>query len=265
MANHYKPKLVELDHEQLLPGRFQMRQDFDPVQLDELAVSIRSSGLLQPIVVRELTSCSYEIVAGERRWRACKLAGMQQVPCLLNIYSDAQVAAAATIENINRVNLNPIEEAEGYRRLVEEFAYTHEEVASITGKSRSKISNMLRLLKLSPPVRELLQQSRLMEGHAKLLGSLTANEQTHWGQQAADEQWSVRALEQALSKRSTSAPKNTNTDPNLKRLSDKLSMHMGCKVNISHSKSHTRMEIDCHDLEVFAGVLEKMKFDSSDV
>lgn len=266
MTDTTKPRLLELAHQQLRVSRFQMREVFDEEKLQELASSIASSGLLQPIVVRMVADNCYEIVAGERRWRACKLAGLEQVPCLLNSYSDAQVAAAATIENVNRIDLNPIEEATAYKRLVDEFAYMHEEVASIVGKSRSKITNSLRLLKLDPELQQALITGKLSQGHAKYFSSLTHAQQREIASRCIDEQWSVRQLQQALASSSGKEGAKTQAqDPNLKRLSEKLSLHMGCSVQVAYNEKHTKLAIDCHNLEVLEGVFKKMNFDSSDI
>lgn len=254
----HKPRLLELELQQLHPSSYQMRRVFDPDSLNELADSIRSTGLLQPIVVRASSDQQYEIVAGERRWRACKLAGLKTAACLLNAYSDAQVAAAATIENVNRVNLNPIEEAQAYKRLVDEFKYRHEEVASIVGKSRSKITNCLRLLQLDVIVQQWIIQQKLSEGHAKCLVGLSASEQRNWARQCITQQWSVRQLELQLADIRQQA--NAQSNPNIQRLSEKLSIHLGCKVNIRHNSKQTKLEIDCHNLDVLDGVLDKINF-----
>ena len=257
-------RLIELPHEQLIAGQYQMRRQFDAQALEELAQSIKSTGLLQPIVVRALSADQYEIVAGERRWRACKLAGLQTVSCLLNDYTDEQVAAASAIENVNRVNLNPIEEAVAYKRLVDDFFYRHEEVASIVGKSRAKITNSLRLLKLAERVQTLLIDGVLSEGHGKLLSSLDIAEQCFFAEQCRQQAWSVRNLEKEIAAggHANIKVKKTlaNEDANLKRLAERLSLHVGCPVTILHNEKQTRLQIDCHNLDVLDGVLDKINF-----
>jgi len=160
----------------LVRGRYQPRQHFDPEKLQELADSIKSTGgLLQPIVARPLPNGQYEIVAGERRWRAAQLAGLLDVSCLVCPYTDEQALQAAIVENISRADLNPIEEAKAYQRLIDEFQYLHEEVAASIGKSRTVITNSLRLLKLDPRVQTLLIEEKLSEGHGKILAGLDSH------------------------------------------------------------------------------------------
>src|SRR4029079_3847018 len=168
-----KPTLQQITIDRLSRGKYQPRQHFDPEKLQELADSIKSTDwLLQPIVVRPLSDGNYEIVAGERRWRAAQLAGLGEVSCLVFNYSDEQALQASIVENISRADLNPIEEAQAYQRLIDEFHYLHEEVAASVGKSRTAITNSLRLLKLDPRVQKFLIEGKLSEGHGKILASL---------------------------------------------------------------------------------------------
>jgi len=173
-----KPILKQLSLDQLMRGEYQPRRHFDATELQELADSIKTTGgLLQPIVVRPLTKNKYEIIAGERRWRAAQLAGFHEVSCLVNEFTDEEALQASIIENINRADLNPIEEAEAYQRLIEEFGYLHEQIATAVGKSRTSITNALRLLKLHPKVQEFLIQKKLTEGHGKILAGLDLTQQ----------------------------------------------------------------------------------------
>src|SRR5215208_3302358 len=191
-----KPILKYLDIDMLTRGRYQPRQEFDPEKLQELADSIKSTdGLLQPIVVRPIANNRYEIVAGERRWRAAQLAKLTEVSCLVFEYSDEQALQAAIVENISRTDLNPIEEARAYQRLIDEFHYLHEEVAASVGKSRVAITNSLRLLKLDPLIQNYLIKGQLTEGHGKILASLSLLHQISLANLCVEKVWNVRKLE----------------------------------------------------------------------
>lgn len=207
-----KSELKNIPIEYLKPGKYQTRQVFDQESLQELAESIKSEGLIQPIIVRPISDGDngkkefekeekeghkkyrrYEIVAGERRWRAAQLAKLEMVPCLINHYSDKQVAAITPIENVQRKDLNPIEEAFAYQHLIDEFAYIHEEVAIAVGKSRTKITNLLRLLRLDTRVQELLILGDLNEGHGKIIAGLPYNLQYELAKKSAEQNWSLKS------------------------------------------------------------------------
>ncbi len=230
-----KPTLQTLSIEQLVRGKYQPRQHFDPVQLQELADSIKSTdGLLQPIVVRPLANGKYEIVAGERRWRATQLAGMSEINCLISYYTDEQALQASIIENISRADLNPIEEAQAYQRLIDEFHYLHEEVAAAVGKSRTTITNALRLLKLDSRVQELLITGQLSEGHGKILAGIPAQYQFPLAEQSIQKNWSVRKIELEAKKiqQPASSHEGPYSDANIKHLETALSQHIGNHVHI---------------------------------
>lgn len=229
-----KPTLQQLSTDQLVRGKYQPRRHFDQEQLQELADSIKTTGgLLQPIVVRPLKSGEFEIVAGERRWRAAQLAGLTEVSCLVSHYTDEQALQAAIIENINRTDLNPIEEALAYQRLIDEFHYLHEEVAAAVGKSRTSVTNALRLLKLDPRVQEVIIAGKLSEGHGKILAGIPVQLQYALADQSIQKGWSVRKIEQEAKKILQPAEKhNRYSDPNLKQLETALSDHVGNQVNI---------------------------------
>lgn len=234
-----KPTLQSLSIDQLVRGKYQPRSHFDPVQLQELADSIKSTGgLLQPIVVRPLKSGKFEIVAGERRWRATQLAGMSEINCLVSHYTDEQALQASIIENINRADLNPIEEARAYQRLIDEFNYLHEEVAAAVGKSRTTITNALRLLKLDNRVQELLITGQLSEGHGKILAGIPMQYQFPLAEKSIEKGWSVRKIE-SEAKKSQSPANNTDgtySDVNLKHLETALSDHIGNNVEIDYEE-----------------------------
>ena len=255
-----KPELRALALDQLCRGRYQPRRDFDPASLAELAESIRSRGLIQPIVVRQCGHQQYEIVAGERRWRAAQLAGLTAAPCLINDYSDEQAAAVTAIENIQRKNLNPIEEAQSLQRLVDEFNYLHDEIAAVIGKSRSHVSNVLRLLRLDERVQRWLIEGKLSEGHGKILAGLTPAEQIAIAQRCIDEAWSVRQTEQHLKKfeaPSAAAPAHRGDINRLERI---VSDHLGAKVKLDAHLTAPGgwLRIQFYDNDTLSGLLEKM-------
>lgn len=235
MTTKSKPILRQISLDLLIRGKYQPRRHFDPIQLQELADSIKSmQGLVQPIVVRPLGD-KYEIVAGERRWRAAQLAGLSEISCLISEYTDEQTLQAAIIENISRADLNPIEEAQAYQRLIDEFQYLHEEVAAAVGKPRTVISNMLRLLKLDARVQDFLISKQLSEGHGKILAGLPLNQQFPIAQQCVEKGWSVRKTESAAKKlQSTDDNEGPFSDPNLKHLETALSEHIGNSVKIEY-------------------------------
>jgi ParB family transcriptional regulator, chromosome partitioning protein len=247
-----KPTLLQLSIDQLVRGKYQPRKHFDPSQLQELAESIKTTGgLLQPIVVRPLASGKYEIVAGERRWRAAQLAGLSDVSCLCSLYTDEQTLQASLIENISRADLNPIEEALAYQRLIDEFHYLHDEVAAAVGKSRASITNALRLLKLDSRVQELLISGQISEGHGKILAGLDASKQYELAERCLQKNWSVRKLEAEARKLSQpSVNEGPYSDPNIKHLESALSNHIGNQV-----------EIDCEDR---GGGYVKIRFNNID-
>lgn len=246
----------------LQTGQYQPRQDFNKTALAELAQSIATQGLIEPLIVREIAKGRYELIAGERRWRAAQIAGLTEVPCLIGQYSDKQACALALIENIQRENLNLIEEATGYKRLVDEFSYQQDELAILMGKSRSHIANIMRLLTLSEAIKELIRDKLLSQGHARTLIGLTPDEQEFFAHQALDEQWSVRALEQAIrSHKSTllTLPKNPKTDRDVARLQLILAEQLGAPVQIvNESDRGGWLKVKFFDNDTLAGLLERL-------
>lgn len=262
-----KPVLKQLSIDLLVRGKYQPRRHFDPVQLQELADSIKTTGgLLQPIVVRPLDNKKYEIVAGERRWRAVQLAGLDEISCLVSDYTDEQALQAAIIENINRADLNPIEEAEAYQRLIDEFHYFHEEVAAAVGKNRTTITNALRLLKLDTRVQELLISGQLSEGHGKILAGLPLPQQFALAEECIQKNWSVRKTESEVKKRQDAAQEDgPYSDPNLKRLEMALSDHLGNQVHIDcESRGGGYMKIRFNNIDELEGHFERLGFKSED-
>ncbi len=199
-------ELRTLTIQTIQPGRYQPRHAMDPERLDDLAASIRAQGVIQPIVVREIARGRYELIAGERRWRAAQKAGLTEIPALVKQVPDQAVVAMALIENIQRENLSPLEEAQALSRLIDEFHLTHQQTADAIGRSRAAVSNLLRLLELPAEVKRLLDERKLDMGHARALATLPEDRATLLALQAAEHGWSVRELEEAA-RRADAKPK----------------------------------------------------------
>jgi len=226
--------LTMLAVEALQPGRYQPRARIDPETLAELAESIKSQGVMQPILARPVGAGRYEIVAGERRWRAARMAGLATVPALVREVPDRQALSVALIENIQREDLNPLEEATGVKRLIEEFGMTHANAAEVLGRSRTAITNTLRLLELAPPVQELMREGKLDMGHARALLVLPALKQIELAREAVAKQLSVRQVEQRVAGLGKRAPAGARarTDRDVARLEEEWSQRLGTAVNI---------------------------------
>jgi len=261
-----KPTLMQLSVDQLARGKYQPRKHFDEDQLKELAESIKTTGgLLQPIVARPLGKNSYEIVAGERRWRAAQLAGINEVSCLVSYYTDEQTLQASIIENISRSDLNPIEEAEAYQRLIDEFDYMHEEVAAAVGKSRTTITNSLRLLKLDPRVREFLIHGKLSEGHGKILAGIPEALQYSLAEECIQKKWSVRKTETEAKKLQSNSIDGKYSDPNISRLENELSDHLGNQVKIDcENRGGGFVKIRFNNVDELEGHFDRMGFKVED-
>lgn len=263
-----RPTLQHISIDLLVRGKYQPRQHFDPEKLKELADSISSTGgLLQPIVVRPLSEGKYEIVAGERRWRAAQLAGLGEVSCLLFQYTDEQALQASIIENISRADLNPIEEAQAYQRMIDEFHYLHEEVAASVGKSRTAITNSLRLLKLDPRVQKLLVSGQLSEGHGKILAGLANHHQIELAERCVQRGWNVRKMEAEAKKiQQIDTPSaDKYSDANLKRLEVALSEHIGNRVQIeTEERGGGYVRIRFNNVDELEGHFDKIGFEYED-
>lgn len=219
---------------QLQPGKYQPRSYMDDAALQTLAESIKSQGIMQPILVREIADERFEIIAGERRWRASQIAGLEEVPVLVRAIADEAALAMALIENIQRENLNPLEEAVGIKRLIDEFSMTHEQAAQAVGRSRVAVSNLLRLLTLSQPVQDMLMHNKLDMGHARALVGLAPAQQVLLANRIVQEDLSVRDVERVAKQpaQSTSKPKATGRD-DVAILEERLSDAIGASVSIS--------------------------------
>ena len=239
-ASSQPDSLGTLPVENLQPGKYQPRTHMDQASLESLADSIRAQGIMQPIVVRLVDGGKYEIIAGERRWRASQLAGLKEVPVIIREIADDVALAMALIENIQRENLNPIEEANGIQRLIEEFNMTHESAAQAVGRSRSAVTNLLRLQNLYGVVQEMLAQAKLDMGHARALLMLDGAKQIAAAEEIVQNQLSVRAAEQLVKKLSSavSAPtKAAAKDRDVLRLQETLAQRLGAAVAIDSSKN----------------------------
>jgi len=226
--------LASLAIDALQPGRFQPRARIGQEGLAELAESIKAQGVMQPILVRPFGAGRYEIVAGERRWRAARMAGLATVPALVREVPDRHALAIALIENLQREDLNPLDEATGMKRLIEEFGMTHAEAAGAVGRSRAAVTNALRLLELAPPVQELLREGKLDMGHARALLALPALRQIDLAREAVARQLSVRQVEKRVAGLSTRATTRTRArnDRDVARLEDELSGELGTTVTL---------------------------------
>jgi len=255
--------------QQLQPGKYQPRTAMDPGKLTELAESIRAQGVIQPIVVRELSPGRFEIVAGERRWRASQEAGLAEVPVVVRELDDRTVIAMALIENIQREDLNPLEEAQSLQRLISEFALTHAEAASAVGRSRAAVSNLLRLLELPPAIRALLEARQLEMGHARALLTLSPELASKLAAEAAAQGWSVREVEHRAQQFAAgkvpvagrkAKPGKAAPQPDILSLETELSENLGTKVSIAHGRGGKgRLVIHYSDLDTLDGVLEKLR------
>jgi ParB family chromosome partitioning protein len=250
--------LKELPLDLMQRGRYQPRTDMDPDALEDLAASIRAQGVVQPIVVRPIEGGRYEIVAGERRWRAAQIAGLAQIPAVIRDVPDQAAIAIALIENIQRENLNPIEEAQALKRLIDEFQLTHQEAADAVGRSRAAVSNLLRLLELSAEVRTLLVNGDLEMGHARALLALALAQQVPAARQVVAKGMSVRETEQ-LVKRLLAGPKpgrDPTPDPDIRRLQDDLAERLGAGVVIQHgARGKGRLVVHYNSLDELEGIL----------
>lgn len=250
--------------QQLQRGRYQPRIDFAPDALQELAQSIQSQGLIEPLIVREIVRGLFEIIAGERRWRAAQMAGLQEVPCLVGRYSDEQAATLTLVENIQRESLNVIEEADAYRRLMYEFQLTQEDIAARIGKSRSHVANLLRLLNLSEAVQAMVRSEILSFGHARMLVGLSPLEQLRLANAVQTKNWSVRELEaqvRLLKQEVALTPIEplTSSYCDIEALQSRLSEQVGAPVVvIPHKEAGGLLQFKFFDNDTLAGLLERM-------
>lgn len=253
--------LLTLPIEYLQRGKYQPRTDINPEKLQELADSIKAQGIIQPIVVRPVGPDKYEIVAGERRWRAAQLAGLTEVPIVLKDIDDRAAMAMALIENIQREDLNPLEEAEALRRLLDEFGMTHQLVAEAIGKSRTTVTNLLRLMDLHPEVKKLLLGNQLEMGHARALLSLDGAKQVALAHKIVKEGLTVRIAERLVkdSHAEPKSPKVKTIDNDTLRLQSDLTAKFGAKVSIDHKDNGAgKVVINYSSLDELDGIIAKL-------
>ena len=258
----------ELALEQLRPGRYQPRTRMDEGSLYELAESIRSQGVMQPVLVRPLGDAQYEIIAGERRWRAARLAGIARIPVLVREVADEAAAVMALIENIQREDLNPLEEAQGLQRLVAEFALTHEQAAQAVGRSRSAATNLLRLLQLTEPVQQLLLAGDLEMGHARALLALPPAPQVMAAHEIASRKLSVREAERLVARQASAAdaadprrPRASAKPRDIGRLEEQLADALAAPVEIrlrGRAGRQGEIAIRFESLDGLSGVLQRL-------
>lgn len=251
-------KLLPLDV--VHPGRYQPRSVFDEDRLEELASSIRAQGVVQPIVVRAVGEGQYELIAGERRWRAAQLAGIDEIPAVVREVPDQVAVAMSLIENIQREDLNPLEEATALRRLIDEFEMTHQQAADAVGRSRTAVSNLLRLLELMQEVKDMVDVRDLEMGHARALLSLGDDLQLQAAREVVNKRLSVRETEALV--RRLNKPKKTSarrTDPDILRLQNQIGESLGARVKIQHqSTGKGKLVISYNNADEFEGILERL-------
>lgn len=264
-ANHNGEEILHLKLRDIEPNPDQPRKTFDKEKLEALASSIKEHGLIQPVLVKKSNNGMYVIIAGERRWRASKLAGLSEIPCILGEYSEKEVMELALIENLQREDLDPIEESEGYQKLIDAFALTQDEVAARVGKSRSAVANSLRLGGLSDKLKKMVKDGKISQGHARTLLSLeTESERLAVAERIFNEGLNVRqaeALVSSLKKPSKPAKKfiDKNTEAYFKNLVDDLTSRLGTKVSIKHGKNRGKIEIEYYSSSDLEQILKKIK------
>lgn len=267
-------ELRQLKIDQIQPGRYQPRTGMDNERLQELAESIKAQGLIQPLTVREIARGRFEIIAGERRWRAAQLAGLADVPVIVREVDDHATLAIALIENIQREDLSPLEEATALKRLIEEFKLTHQQAATAVGRSRAAVTNLLRLLDLPEAIKRLLETHALEMGHARALLALAPAAAEALARSAAEQQWNVRELEQRVRRLGEDGPGKAagaaggkagrkgavQADPDIAQLERQLGERLNAKVHIQHgAKGRGRLVIDYFSLDELDGILERIR------
>ncbi len=257
-------ELRMLPIQQIQPGKYQPRRHWNDEALDELAASIKAQGLIQPIVVRAIGKNSYELIAGERRWRAAQRAQMSELPALIKSVPEAAVPAMALIENIQRQDLTPLEEADALQRLIDDFELTHQQAADAVGRSRAAVSNLLRLTQLPASIKKLLDDGKLEMGHARCLLTLPEREAESLALEAARNGWSVRELEEAA-RRAQSTPKSKTTasparDANVADLERELSERFAARVELASGRGgRGKLVIHYHSNDELEGILGKIR------
>src|SRR5512140_2784270 len=257
-------ELAQLPLGSIKPGKYQPRTRMDDASLAELADSIRARGVIQPIIVRPVAGDAYEILAGERRWRAARIAGLERVPAVIREVPDEAALGIGLIENIQREDLNPLEEANGLKRLIDEFHLTHEQVATAIGRSRAGVTNLLRLLDLSPPVQAMLQDGKLDMGHARALLALSRGRQVEVAEQIVAKGLSVRETERLVQQATQPPPPARSAAPSLdtdgRRLQEELAEALGASVHLKpRGATRGSVVIDYSSLDELQGLVKRLK------
>ena len=256
-----RDELRNLPLDVITPGRYQPRSVFDEAKLNELADSIRSQGVVQPVVVRPVADDQYELIAGERRWRAAQLAGIEDIPAVIRDVPDEVSVAMALIENIQREDLNPLEEATALRRLIDDFQMTHQEAADAVGRSRAAVSNLLRLLELMQEVKDMVDLRLIEMGHARALLSLDDELQVQAARDVVHKRLSVRETENLVRRLQQSKKKkgHRRVDPDILRLQNRLGETLGARVRIQHQASGKgKLVIAYNNADEFQGILDRL-------
>ncbi|HET7299143.1 MAG TPA: ParB/RepB/Spo0J family partition protein [Oleiagrimonas sp.] len=248
----------------IVPGKYQPRRHWNVEALEELAESIKAQGLIQPVVVREIGPRKYELIAGERRWRAAQKAGLTELPALIKKVDEQAVPAMALIENIQRQDLTPLEEADALKRLIDDFDLTHQQAADAVGRSRAAVSNLLRLIDLPDPIRKLMDDGKLEMGHARCLLTLSESIAVPLARQASTLGWSVRELEQAARRAQSGDKKKPSAsakrDADLEALERELSEHLAARVEVVPGRGgRGKLTIHYHSLDELDGILERVR------
>lgn len=253
--------IIYLDINDITPNENQPRQIFDDEKIDELASSIETYGVIQPIILRKMDK-GYEIIAGERRWRAARKAKLKHIPCIIKTLSDEEHMIISIIENMQRENLNPIEEAEALEQMVEKYGMSHEEVSKSVGKSRAYITNSLRLLKLTPAVRQMILDGKLTNGHGRAIVAIESEEtQEKIGKTAYEQGLSVREVEKVVQdiKNPKKKPEKRKKSADVKKVEEELKEALGTKVNLKHSGNRGKIEIEYYTREDLERLIDFLK------
>ena len=260
-SNTNQRSVKEIEISKIKPGRFQPRSNFDNEKLQELTESIKKQGVLSPILVRELGLNEYEVIAGERRLRSSKMAGLETIPCLVDQKKDQDALVSALIENLQREDLNPVEEARGLDRLKREFGLTQDEVAASTGKARSTIANSLRILSLPATVLDLLSEGKIEKGHAKLLASMPPSDAEKMARKIIKERLTVKDLSNvSLKNKSKNSPKSKQKDTDMLNIEQEMSESFGHKVEIeTKNKKSGKVSIFYNSLDELDSIIAKIK------
>ncbi len=251
-----KEKIVSLRITEVEPNKDQPRKIFEPTQLEELAASVKEHGIIQPIVVSKNENGFYTIIAGERRWRAAKMANLREIPAIVRKYDEKTASEIALIENLQRENLNPMEEADGFRNLMDLYGMTQEEISEKIGKSRSAVANALRLLALKEPVREMVRNGKLSAGHGRTLLAAPDAEQVALAERVIKEGLSVRELERLVSLQRPPKKAPVKYTAEIRDIEEKFSKRVGTKVRVSGNAKKGKIEISYTDASQFERIME---------